>query len=80
MAHDVWTVNTLEIYLSEWQKIVPYTNGHNLRDLGLPSGSAYKTILRTLRAAWLDDQIHSKEEEQALLKILLKEKGDFLKN
>jgi tRNA nucleotidyltransferase (CCA-adding enzyme) len=80
MAYDDWTANTSKKYIYKWRKIVPYTNGHILRDLGLPSGSAYKTILQTLKAAWLDDKIHTKEEEQALLKILLKEKGDFLKN
>jgi len=80
MAKDEWMIHTLDLYLNRWRRIVPYTNGHHLRELGLPSSSAYKTIFLTLRAGWLDGQIHSKDEEQVLLKKLLKEKGDYLKN
>jgi hypothetical protein len=80
IANDEWTRGILEQYLNKWLKIVPCTNGHDLRDLSLPAGSAYKTILQTLRAAWLDGQIHSRDEEQVVLKELLKQKGDFFKS
>ena len=77
LANDEWTRKTIEQYLINWRKILPVTNGHDLRNLGLMAGSAYKIILQTLRAAWLDGQIHSRNEEQVLLKDLLKQKGDF---
>jgi tRNA nucleotidyltransferase (CCA-adding enzyme) len=80
LINDGWVANTLDLYLNKWRKINPHTNGHHLREMGLPSSNAYKTILQTLRAAWLNGQIHSNEEEQVLLKKLMKEEGNFFKN
>ena len=54
-------------YLRAWRKIWPETNGHTLRAFGIPPGPSYKSILSGLRAAWLDGQIHSIEEERQML-------------
>ena len=58
-------------YISEWRYIIPKTDGHILRQLGVPPGPIYRQILRTLRSAWLDGTIGSPEEEETLLEELL---------
>jgi len=73
LANDKWLQNTLEEYLTHWRKIAALSTGHDLRKLGLPAGPVYKSILQKLRAAWLDGQVHSRDEEQVLLKELLKQ-------
>lgn len=65
------TKQALEEYLEKWQHIKPKTTGVALKALGLPPGPRYQKILRELRNAWLDGQIKSAEEEQALLERLL---------
>jgi len=42
-----------------------------LRARGLPPGPIYRTILKTLRDAWLDGRVKSPQEEQALLETLI---------
>ena len=54
-------------YIVRWSKVKPTINGHDLRLRGLPPGPAYKKVLKTLRVAWLDGEISTKEEEAALL-------------
>jgi tRNA nucleotidyltransferase (CCA-adding enzyme) len=58
-------------YVQRWQKITPVHDGHYLREIGLPPGPAYRTILATLRGAWLDGEITSADQEEALLDKLL---------
>jgi tRNA nucleotidyltransferase (CCA-adding enzyme) len=58
-------------YVSNWRQVIPQTDGHILRQLGLPPGPIYRQILRTLRNAWLDGKIVSPEEEESLLEKLL---------
>jgi tRNA nucleotidyltransferase (CCA-adding enzyme) len=58
-------------YVQRWQKITPVHDGHYLREIGLPPGPAYRTILSTLRGAWLDGEIASADQEEALLDKLL---------
>jgi tRNA nucleotidyltransferase (CCA-adding enzyme) len=54
----------------------PFTDGHELRKLGLAPGPSYHTILTDLRAAWVDGKISSKEQEMELLSSLItKTKG-----
>lgn len=61
----------LEAYVLDWRCIHPLTNGDVLKALNLPPGPRYQTILDQLRAAWLDGQIDSPEQETVLLKELL---------
>jgi tRNA nucleotidyltransferase (CCA-adding enzyme) len=63
----------VERYLAEWRHIQPTTGGAHLRQRGLPAGPAYARILDRLRAARIDGQVHSDEEEQRLLASLLNE-------
>lgn len=60
-------------YVSKWRHVFQYTDGDLLRKKGLKPGPAYGQILSRLRAAWLDDAIKTKKEEQALLDRLLSE-------
>ncbi len=61
----------LQTYAAYWQHIHPKTNGDALKALGVPPGPAYKKILLRLRAAWLDGEVASAQQEKALLEKLL---------
>lgn len=61
----------LDRYLSEWRGIKPRTDGHDLKRRGIPPGPKYKEILRRLRAAWLDGEVKTEEEERKLLDSIL---------
>ncbi len=66
-ADQVRVREALQKYVKEWQHIAPITTGHDLRARGLPPGPIYRQILNALRAAWLDGEIQSAEEEAKLL-------------
>jgi tRNA nucleotidyltransferase (CCA-adding enzyme) len=63
--------NVLNHYLSEWWGKKPVTTGHDLKRLGIPPGPKYNEILRRLRAAWLDGEVKTGEEEKRLLDSIL---------
>jgi tRNA nucleotidyltransferase (CCA-adding enzyme) len=60
-------------YLSEWWHVKPKTTGHDLKKRGIPPGPKYTEILRRLRAAWLDGEVKSEEEEEKMLQSMVKE-------
>jgi tRNA nucleotidyltransferase (CCA-adding enzyme) len=62
----------LEKYLKTWKNIYPNINGRDLEQMGIPRGPAYRLILDSLRAGWLNSEINSREEEQILLEELIK--------
>ncbi len=64
---------SISTYFTRWQKVQPKTSGNDLRQRGLAPGPHYRLVLAALRAAWLDGQISTPEEEQALLAELLAE-------
>jgi tRNA nucleotidyltransferase (CCA-adding enzyme) len=63
----------IDKYLSEWRFVSPKTTGDTLREMGLPPSSTYRKILQTLRDAWLDGEVDSLKEENALLSRLVEE-------
>jgi tRNA nucleotidyltransferase (CCA-adding enzyme) len=63
----------VERYLAEWRTVAPQTGGEVLRRLGVAPGPRYGEILWALRAAWLDGQINTAEQEQVLLKRLVED-------
>ena len=63
--------STLSRYLSEWWLVKPKTTGHDLKKRGIPPGPKYNEILRRLRAAWLDGDVKTEEEEKKLLDSIL---------
>jgi len=71
VSQDEKTKDVFFKYLSEWRHVKPHTTGDDLKERGLEPGPKYGEILRRLRAAWLDGQITSKEQESKLLNELL---------
>jgi len=63
--------NLLFLYASHWRQIAPSTTGEALIARGLRPGPHFRTILRALRAAWLDGKISSVKEEAELLDRLI---------
>ena len=70
-AQDEEIRKILDKYLSEWWYVKPKTTGHDLKKRDIPPGPKYSEILRRLRAAWLDGDVKSEEEEKILLDYLL---------
>lgn len=60
-------------YVREWSCVQPETTGDDLREMGLPPSPAYGRILTALRDAWLDGDVKTQKEEQALLEALVSE-------
>jgi tRNA nucleotidyltransferase (CCA-adding enzyme) len=61
-------------YVTHWRKVEPGISGSDLVSMGIPSGPVYREAIQALRDAWLDGQIHSGEEEKAMLIKILKQK------
>jgi tRNA nucleotidyltransferase (CCA-adding enzyme) len=59
--------SVLRDYLVEWRSIKPYTTGYTLQQRGLEPGPKFKEILTRLRAAWLDGEVETEEEEMIML-------------
>jgi len=73
-AFAVWRVTSqyqLREYLTDWQNVKPITTGDDLKERGLEPGPKFKEILTRLRAAWLDGEVGTEEEENLLLEKLL---------
>jgi tRNA nucleotidyltransferase (CCA-adding enzyme) len=64
--------STIKEYLVNWRRIRPRTTGDDLKARGLPPGPEYKRILGRLRAARLDGEVITNEQEMILLDQLLK--------
>ncbi len=58
-------------FLSTWRHVKPVTTGDDLKARGLEPGPRYGEILRRLRAAWLDGEVKSLNEESELLRNIL---------
>ncbi len=63
----------LEQYFTTWRHIYARADGNRLHSLGLPPGPSYKIILGRLRAAWLDGEVRTVKQENALLEKLIDE-------
>jgi tRNA nucleotidyltransferase (CCA-adding enzyme) len=61
----------LSRYLSSWQYVESNITGKDLQEAGLEPGPMYTEILSKLRNAWLDGEISSKKQENALLNELI---------
>jgi tRNA nucleotidyltransferase (CCA-adding enzyme) len=71
VAPDRKTKDVFFKYLAEWRHLKPHTTGDDLKQRGLEPGPKYGEILRQLRAAWLDGEIKSEDEEKRLLEDLM---------
>ncbi|HKI55478.1 MAG TPA: hypothetical protein VJ987_15240 [Anaerolineales bacterium] len=68
-VYAVWLgspTRALHEYLVKWRNINPFTSGDDLKKHGLIPGPKYKEILSRLRAAWLDGEVTTKDEETKL--------------
>jgi tRNA nucleotidyltransferase (CCA-adding enzyme) len=61
----------IEYYMFRLRQIEIDTDGNRLMQHGVKPGPIYRVILETLKKARLDGEIHSSEEEEALLMRLL---------
>lgn len=61
----------LHEYAVNWRKVNPLTDGYSLHAMGVEPGPVYRQVLWSLRAAWLDGKITTREQEAALLNQLL---------
>lgn len=66
----------IQRYMLEWRHIHTAVNGHTLRSLGLTPGPCYTLMLKRLRKARLDGEVHNDTEERILLQSLIQDK-DF---
>jgi len=71
IVSDEITRSNIERYRQTWRSVRPISTGHTLQELGLTPGPAYARILARLRAGWLDGELSSAEEEQALVRQLV---------
>ncbi|MCC6299207.1 MAG: CCA tRNA nucleotidyltransferase [Anaerolineales bacterium] len=56
-------------FLSKWRHVKPVTTGDDLKARGLAPGPKYGEILRRLRAAWLDGEVGTVEDEEKLVDL-----------
>ena len=68
---DQTAKSNLERFARQWRHTRPTTTGDTLKQLGLKPGKCYGIILARLRAARLDSEVISDDQERALLNNLI---------
>ncbi len=71
LSVDAGVRQAIRDYVISWQKVKPYADGSTLRRHQIMPGPVYRDLLETLRKAWLDGLIHTRDEEDQLLDSLL---------
>jgi len=66
----------LWLYETELRRVRPVVDGAYLKGLGLRPSPLFSKLLRAVRGALLDGEIHTAEEEKALVARLLEERGE----
>ena len=61
----------IDLYENELRMVRAFTDGQDLKLMGLQPGPAYRDILEAARDAWLDNLIASEAEERALVETLV---------
>ena len=64
--------DAIATYATDWRQRRPAITGKDLKAMGVAPGPRYRQILDRLRFARIDGEIHSDEDEAALLRQLLK--------
>ncbi|HZK17569.1 MAG TPA: CBS domain-containing protein [Anaerolineaceae bacterium] len=70
-SEDENQLQPLRDYLDTYQRVKAHTTGEDLKARGLTPSPRYDTILKELKAAWLDGKINTYEEEISLLERLI---------
>lgn len=73
LQHSAQAARLLATYARRWRNLHAHTDGEALKARGVEPGPAYGRILGALRDAWLDGQVTTVKQEQALLERLLRE-------
>ncbi len=60
-------------YFTTWQHISIVTTGHDLEDMGLPKGPAFRRVLDKIFNAKLDGMVGTEEDEYRLAKTLIEQ-------
>ena len=60
-------------YVKEWRAVEPLLDGYDLQEMEIEPGPVYRKIFEALRAARLDAEISTREEEIARVKRWLRE-------
>jgi tRNA nucleotidyltransferase (CCA-adding enzyme) len=68
----VSNISALKEFLVNWRHVKPALTGDDLQSRGVPSGPRYKEILSKLRAARLDGELRSRDDELRLLEAWIK--------
>ena len=63
--------SALKEFLIKWRHVKATITGNDLKARGIPIGPRYKEILSQLRAARLDGEVKTDQEEEELLNTLL---------
>jgi tRNA nucleotidyltransferase (CCA-adding enzyme) len=58
-------------YLTTWQHCSIALTGHDLEDMGLPKGPAYRRVLDAIFKSKLDGMLATEEDEYRLAKTLI---------
>lgn len=70
VCQAAWAIQPSELllrYVEEWRNVRPALTGEDLKAAGLRPGPLFGTILDRLRAALLDGDIHTIQEERAMI-------------
>jgi len=73
-AEDVVVRSKIVQYLAELRYVKAVVDGDDLRRKGLRPGPHFGEVLARLRNAWLDGEIGSSEDENALVEKLLEDR------
>lgn len=73
LAIDPAVAELVRRYRDEWQPVQPLLTGADLQQMRLPPGPIYGRILARLRAARLDGQLSTRDEEEALARAIAQE-------
>ena len=71
LSDDSCLCDLLQTYAQNWRRVWPVTDGNTLCQRNLQPGPQFRQILGALRAAWLDGEVNSPQEEQVLLDKLI---------
>jgi tRNA nucleotidyltransferase (CCA-adding enzyme) len=68
LATDENTRNKIATYATTWRYVQPALNGGDLKQMGLPPGKLFGTLLRQLRSARLDGKLTTEEDERDFIR------------
>lgn len=68
IAEDSRISGIFDRYNSKWRQIKPQIDGNDLKRIGVAPGPHYKEILRDLKNALIDGELHTHEDQMAFIK------------